>query len=218
VSHDLRNPLSAILMCARALEESDPTDPAARQSLVATIRESAAWSNRLIQDLLDVASIEQGRLSLEREASDPASLILQARHMFEMEAGQHRISLDQEVPTNLPIVEADGARIVQVLGNLMRNALKFTPDGGGITVGIRPERDRLVFYVRDTGVGISPDKQTRVFERYWQSAEGARTRGTGLGLSIARGIIEAHGGTIWVESAPTEGSTFFFTLPTAHRD
>jgi PAS domain S-box-containing protein len=222
VSHDLRNPLSAILMCARALEQSDPSDPAARQSLVTTIRESAAWSNRLIQDLLDVASIEQNRLSLERETADPAGLVLQARHMFDMEAGEHRISLEQEVPTNLPVVDVDGARIVQVLGNLMRNALKFTADGGRITVGVRSERDRLVFYVRDTGVGISPDKLARVFDRYWQSAEGARARGTGLGLSIAKGIVEAHGGHIWVESKPNAGSTFYFSLPTtspqAHGD
>lgn len=212
VSHDLRNPISAIAMCARALDESPPTDDAERHELITTIRESAAWTNRLIQDLLDVTSIEQGRLSLEARPTEAAQLVLQARHMFEVEAEQHGIQLSQELPTNLPLVEADGTRIVQVLGNLLRNAIKFTPRGGRIVVGVAPRDGDVEFFVRDSGPGIARDVQERVFERYWQSSNGARSKGTGLGLSIARGIIEAHGGRIWLESEPGHGAAFFFSL------
>ncbi len=215
VSHDLRNPISAIGMCASVLEENSPENPATRAELLGTIRESAAWANRLIQDLLDVASIERGQLSLQVRAQDPAQMILQSLHMFEVEAQQHGITLTASVPTNLPLVNADSTRIVQVLGNLLRNAIKFTAEGGRITVSAQESEGKLVLSVRDSGVGIEPDKQMKVFDRYWQSSDGARARGTGLGLSIAKGIVEAHGGRIWVESTQAEGSTFAFSLPRA---
>jgi signal transduction histidine kinase len=217
VSHDLRNPISAIGMCARVLDENAPESASERAALLGTIRESATWANRLIQDLLDVASIERGQLSLQTRAEDPAQIVLQALHMFEVEAEQHGISLDAELPTNLPLVKADGARVVQVLGNLLRNAIKFTPQGGRITVSARRDDDRLAFSVHDTGPGISEDNQSRVFDRFWHSPDGARARGTGLGLSIAKGIVEAHGGRIRVDSGLGEGSTFAFTLPLADR-
>jgi PAS domain S-box-containing protein len=213
VSHDLRNPMSAIAMCARVLQENPPNDPAERSQLLGTIRESTEWVNRLIQDLLDVANIERGRLSLELEPQDPAQIALQARHMFEVEATQHGIALDVDVPTNLPMVAADGARIVQVLGNLLRNAIKFTPNGGRIVVAVGRGESGVVFSVRDSGSGIAVGNQARVFDRYWQSSDGSRTRGTGLGLSIAKGIVEAHGGSIWLESTPGRGTTFSFSVP-----
>jgi PAS domain S-box-containing protein len=213
VSHDLRNPISAIGMCARVLDENEPADPAEKAALLGTIRESAAWANRLIQDLLDVASIERGKLSLQTRAADPAQIVLQALHMFEVEAEQHEIALTAQIPTNLPLIEADSARIVQVLGNLLRNAIKFTPAGGRITVAVERTADDLMLSVRDSGVGIQDEHLPRVFDRFWESSEGARTKGTGLGLSIAKGIVEAHGGRIWVESAPGDGSTFAFTVP-----
>jgi PAS domain S-box-containing protein len=211
VSHDLRNPLSAIAMCARSLDESPPDEASERRELISTIRESAAWSNRLIQDLVDVASLEQGRLSLRPQATDPTQLVLQARHMFEVEASNHGIELVEDVPTNLPLVQVDGERIVQVFGNLLRNAIKFTPNGGRITIGARSTEKEVVFSVRDTGPGIRVENQTRVFDRFWHSSDGARTRGSGLGLSISKGIVEAHGGRIWLESVPGAGATFFFS-------
>jgi PAS domain S-box-containing protein len=213
VSHDLRNPISAIAMCARVLQENPPNDPAERHQLLGTIRESTEWVNRLIQDLLDVANIERGRLSLELRSQDPAQIALQARHMFEVEATQHGITLDVDVPTNLPLVTADGARIVQVLGNLLRNAIKFTPNGGRIVVAVKPGESGVVFSVHDSGAGIPVANQGRVFDRYWQSSDGSRVRGTGLGLSIAKGIVEAHGGGIWLHSSPGQGSTFSFSVP-----
>jgi PAS domain S-box-containing protein len=212
VSHDLRNPISAIAMCVRVLEDNPPEKSADRAELLRTIHESAEWANRLIQDLLDVASIERGQLSLQLREQDPAQIVLQALHMFEVEAQQHGITLTAAVPTNLPLVQADSVRVIQVLGNLLRNAIKFTPNGGCITVAAEERDGKLVLSVRDTGSGISGEHVTRVFDRYWQSPDGSSARGTGLGLSIAKGIVEAHGGRIWVDSTPGEGSTFAFTL------
>ncbi|HEY6827125.1 MAG TPA: ATP-binding protein, partial [Gemmatimonadaceae bacterium] len=215
VSHDLRNPISAIAMCARALQDAAPADEVARNELLVTIRESTEWINRLIQDLLDVAVIESGKLSLQLREQDPAPLALQARHMFEVEAMGHDIQLDAKIATNLPLLSADGARIVQAMGNLLRNAIKFTPNGGRITIGVDARGGRVEFSVNDSGPGIPLENQPRLFDRYWQSSNGARARGTGLGLSIAKGIVDAHGGDIWVRSTPGEGSTFTFAIPAA---
>ncbi len=215
VSHDLRNPISAVAMCVRVLEENPPENEAERAELLRTIRESAEWANRLIQDLLDVASIERGQLSLQLQEHDPARMVLQALHMFEVEAQHHGITLNATVPTNLPLVSADNGRIIQVLGNLLRNAVKFTPRDGRIVVSAQERDGKLVFSVRDTGAGIAGEHLDRIFDRYWQSADGSRARGTGLGLSIAKGIVDAHGGRIWVESRVGEGSTFSFSVPRA---
>lgn len=215
VSHDLRNPISAIAMCARVLRETPPSEDGKRDELLVTISESTQWVNRLIQDLLDVANIERGQLSLQIAPQDPTQLALQAMHMFDVEAAQHGITLDTQVDTNLPLVAGDPARVVQVLGNLLRNAIKFTPRGGHITLGVARRDNEVEFFVRDSGTGIPAANQRKIFERYWQSADGARESGSGLGLSIAKGIIEAHGGRIWVESVPGQGSRFAFTVPNA---
>jgi PAS domain S-box-containing protein len=215
VSHDLRNPISAIAMCARVLETSPPADEAKRRELLSTIREATDSVNHMIEDLLDVANIERGRLSLELHDEEPAQLVLRAMHMFDVEAKEHGIELDVRLATNLPLITADGSRIVQVLGNLVRNALKFTPGGGRISIGAEGDDGAVTFLVSDTGRGIGVENQRSIFDRYWQSSDGARARGSGLGLSIAQGIVEAHGGRIWVESALGQGSTFAFTIPRA---
>lgn len=213
VSHDLRNPLSAITMCARVLRDAPPANESERLALLATIGDSAEWMNRLIQDLLDVASIEAGGLSLVREPERPRSLVLAALQMFEVEAADRSIELRADVAHGLPKVLADEGRVVQLLGNLVRNALKFTPDSGTITVGAESRDGEIVFSIRDQGPGIPPENQTRIFEHYWRATEGSRHRGAGLGLSISRGIAEAHGGRLWVESTIGHGATFFFSLP-----
>jgi PAS domain S-box-containing protein len=215
VSHDLRNPLSAISMCTRVLEETPPVNEADRRELLATIRESTESMNRLIEDLLDVSNIERGRLSLEVRPEEPSQIALQALHMFEVEAQANGIGLEARLPTNMPLVVADRTRVVQVLSNLLRNAIKFTPRDGRIEISAEPRERAIVFSVTDTGSGISAEKQARVFDRYWQSSAGARQRGAGLGLSIAKGIVEAHGGRIWVHSEPGKGSEFAFTIPQA---
>jgi PAS domain S-box-containing protein len=213
VSHDLRNPLSAISMCVRALQATQPGDEANRAELRATITESVEAINRLIQDLVDVASIERGQLSLERGSTDAARILDRAAHMFRVEAESHGIKLTRDAGTGLPEINADEARIVQVLSNLIRNAIKFTPDGGRIDLRAEAQDASVRFSVQDTGIGIDPALHQRIFDRYWHASAGARKRGTGLGLSIAKGIVEAHGGRLTVESAIRGGSTFSFTLP-----
>jgi PAS domain S-box-containing protein len=216
VSHDLRNPISAIAMCARVLETAQSTDEATRRQLLTTIRESTDSVNHMIEDLLDVANIERGRLSLELRDEAPADLVLRAMHMFEVEAKEQGVALGTRVAADLPLIRADGSRIVQVLSNLIRNALKFTPNSGAISIGVEQQHGSVLFSVTDTGRGISADSQQRIFDRYWQSSDGARARGSGLGLSIAQGIVEAHGGRMWVESTLGKGSMFGFTIARAN--
>jgi len=212
VSHDLRNPLSAIAMCAMALRENVHGDEE-RESLLTTIVQSTEWMNRLIQDLVDVASIEAGRLSLERARETPALLVSGAVRMFEVEASGRQVQLESRASPDLPPLSVDPSRIVQVLGNLLRNALKFTPDGGRIVVAAELRGAMVVFSVTDTGPGIPIADQSLVFDRYWHARRTANKRGTGLGLSIAKGIVEAHGGRLWLESTPGKGSTFLFSIP-----
>jgi signal transduction histidine kinase len=213
VSHDLRNPLSAISMCVRALEQTQPGNEATRVELRATISESVEAINRLIQDLVDVASIERGQLSLERGPVEPGRILDRALHMFRVEAESHGIALTRDVASGVTEINADEGRLVQVLSNLIRNAIKFTPDGGRIALRVEQQDGSVRFSVSDTGLGIDPALHQRIFDRYWHASAGARRRGTGLGLSIAKGIVEAHGGKLSVESAIGAGSTFRFTVP-----
>jgi signal transduction histidine kinase len=212
VSHDLRNPISAIAMCARILREAPPDDPAEREKMLTAITEATVWMQQLIRDLLDVSAIEAGRLSIERRPTALASIVSTAAGMISGEIDQRSIDLDIDVALDLPTVNVDERRIVQVLTNLMGNAVKFTDPGGRIVVRATNTPTGLVVTVEDTGIGIDPAAQPRIFDRFWQ-AQSTPRRGSGLGLAIARGIVEAHGGRIWVESQPGRGSLFSFSLP-----
>jgi PAS domain S-box-containing protein len=213
VSHDLRNPLSAIAMCARTLRESPPERAADRQELVDAIGESTEWMNRLIQDLLDVAMIEAGRLSIHRQPEEVAPLVQKAVAMFEAPARERSIALRVDLPADLPPVSADAERLLQVLANLVGNAVKFTGPGGEITVSARAHGEEVRVAVTDTGPGIPEQDLSHLFELYWHAQRTARKRGSGYGLAIAKGIVEAHGGRIGVESTVGAGSTFSFTIP-----
>lgn len=214
VSHDLRNPLSAVTMCARVLLHDSSVDPA-RADLVATILESTTLMNRLIEDLLDVAMIESGRLAIHPRPERLAPLVQQVVEMLEAPARDRGVRLEAEPPAGFPLLSVDGARFVQLLANLVGNAVKFTERGGHVTIGAAHDGDRAIVTVRDTGHGIPAEHLPRVFDRYWHAKRHGRTAGTGLGLAIARGIVEAHGGRIWVESQVGAGSTFRFTVPIA---
>jgi len=217
VSHDLRNPLSAIAMCGSALDESLSAGDEGVRYMVDTIRQSADWMNRLIQDLLDISSIETGHLAMDRHRQDVAPLLARLEPMFAAVAAEHGITLDIQASPNLAPVMADGERLLQVLSNLVANALKFTPANGAIHVTAEPEASSVRFAVRDTGAGIPPEHLPHLFDRFWQARRSARERGTGLGLAISKGIVEAHGGHIHVVSQVGAGSTFSFTIPTAPR-
>ena len=213
VSHDLRNPLTAIGMCVHALEFEHDESPEERRELLATIRASSGLMNRMIEDLLDVASIERGQLSVSLAPQEPSELARRALQMFEVEAEEGGVRIRAQLDTNLPVINADAGRIVQVLGNLIRNAITFTPRAGLIDVGVHGQGTDVVFAVADTGRGIPAEHLSHVFDRYWHSD--ASTRGHGLGLSIARGIVQAHGGRIWATSESGHGSVFQFAIPAA---
>ncbi|MDQ6831694.1 MAG: ATP-binding protein, partial [Gemmatimonadota bacterium] len=201
VSHDLRNPLSTIAMCASALEQGGAESEATRLELAQTIQQAADWMNRLIQDLLDVASIEAGRLSLELNTERGADLVARAAALFEPIVRDAGLSLETQVESDLPELRIDAQRVTQVLANLVMNACKFTQRGGRVLLRASRASDGGVrFSVADTGCGITADALPHVFDSFWQNRQGSSTRGTGLGLAIARGIVEAHGGRIWVES------------------
>ena len=176
--------------------------------------DAAAAMNRLIHNVLDETRIEAGDLALRRLPTELAELLDRVLAQFSAAAARKGVDFRAEAAPHT-CAEIDPDRIEQVLCNLAANALKFTPAGGTVSITAAREHDRLVLRVADTGFGIAPEDLPRIFDRYWQSSDGARARGSGLGLSIAQGIVEAHGGRIWVESALGDGSTFAFTLPVA---
>lgn len=215
VSHDLRNPLSAISMCARVLLDSPPEDAGARRELADAILQSTHLMQRLIQDLLDVSTIESGRLKVHRHRESLAPIVDAALNMVRESADERGVALVRELAAILPDIDVDAMRIEQVLANLLGNAVKFTERGGRVLVSGETDGDLVRVRVSDTGCGIPPEHLPRIFDRYWHARRQSRTVGTGLGLAIARGIVEAHGGAIAVESTPGVGTTFVFTLPAA---
>jgi PAS domain S-box-containing protein len=213
VSHDLRNPLSTIAMASALL-----LDPAVGEEKkviqAAVIRRAVEQMMHLIQDLLDVSRMTASRLYIDQRQEDPASLVRSAAQLSTNAAESKDIDLKVSAPAGLPAVRADRQRILQVFGNLLTNAIEFTPPGGCVTIGAHAAFNAVVFTVSDTGPGIDPDEQELVFDRFWQGSRHAG-RGAGLGLTICKGIVEAHGGTIGVLSEPGHGATFQFSIPAA---
>jgi signal transduction histidine kinase len=212
LSHDMRSFLGALALNAAMLEKEGRDDPAQIAHTTASIQRTVAQMTRLVADLLDVASLDAGKLVLLRGRHDAAGLVREAAEVFEPTASDKNISLSVDVPDEELTADFDPDRIAQVLGNLLGNAAKFTPSGGRITVGAALRGGGACFYVADTGEGIPAEKLGTIFERYSQIERGAG-RGLGLGLYISRRIVEAHGGRLWAESIVGQGSTFFFRLP-----
>jgi signal transduction histidine kinase len=210
VSHDLRNPLHTISMSAALLLEV-VVPPEKLADHLKRIKRAGDRMNRLIQDLLDVAKLETGRVGIDAKPLDVAPLVREAHDMLAPLATEKNLRLDSSVADGLPRITVDGGRVLQVLSNLVGNAIKFTPTGGRIVIRADAAPGGVRFSVADTGPGISPEQLTKIFGRFWQ-ADPADRRGIGLGLTIAKGIVEAHGGRIWVESPPGAGTTFHFTL------
>ena len=212
VAHDLRNPLSAIVMNATALSRQAARAGAAAYKPAQAIERAAVRMNRLIQDLLDTTRLDAGQLAIERERLPPGRVIADAVEAHRPQAASAACELRAALDQELADVWADRDRLLQVFDNLIGNALKFTGPGGQITVRAKPRDGDVLFSVSDTGCGLTADEVTHLFDRFWQAKKKDR-RGAGLGLPIVKGIVEAHGGRIWVESTPGRGSTFFFTLP-----
>jgi len=214
VAHDLRNPLNTVIMATSLMLDSTSVERPQERRQVEIVRRAADRMNRMIQDLLDVRRMESGRLGVESQPESPDSLVNDTVEMLLPLAHGSSIVLDTRVAENLLPVVADAARIQQVLSNLVGNAVKFTPRDGHVTVSAEPIDGGVKFGVTDNGPGIPPDQVPHIFGRFWQAMPSDR-RGIGLGLAIAKGIVEAHGGMIWVESQVGTGSTFYFTLPSA---
>ncbi|HEY5950380.1 MAG TPA: HAMP domain-containing sensor histidine kinase [Kofleriaceae bacterium] len=214
VSHDLRSLLGGIALSAELLKDVERADqPFAQVSrYVATIQRFSARMNRLIGDLMDVASIEAGKLAMVRIRHNASLLVRDSLEAFEPAAAAQGIELVCAPDETAAMVELDHERIMQVLTNLVGNALKFTPRGGRITMALERRKEDVCFSVTDTGTGIASELLEAIFERYYQLDVGDR-RGLGLGLFIAKSIVDGHGGRIWAESAPGRGTTLRFTLP-----
>ena len=213
VAHDLRNPLGAITMAASILERPGEEPERRDQEPRDIIMRSAKRMNQLIQDLLDVAKLEAGQLKIEPTRLSVAELVREVVEMQTPLAEASNLKLGFEVGDDVSAVWGDHKRLLQVFENLIGNAMKFTESGGKILVRAVTKGREVVFSVSDTGPGIAPESLAHVFDRFWQAATRARRLGAGLGLPITKGIVDAHGGRIWVESKLGRGTTFFFTVP-----
>ncbi|MFN7134120.1 MAG: ATP-binding protein, partial [Myxococcales bacterium] len=214
VSHDLRNPLNAILLQAEALGRTTSAhlDPEGVKRRAESIARSGLRMNRLISDLLDYATMQSGSLKISPRPCDAIALLREIIDTHQSQAAASELELELLAPREPFSVRCDRDRVLQVLSNLVSNAIRATGRGGTVQLSVRGQGDDAVFTVSDTGSGISAEDQAMLFERFYRGSN-AEYRGTGLGLAISRGIVEAHGGRIWVESRRGAGSRFSFTLP-----
>jgi two-component system, OmpR family, phosphate regulon sensor histidine kinase PhoR len=218
LSHELRTPLASLKALVETLRDSALEDPpAARRFLDRADYEVDALS-QMVQELLELSRIESGKVPLRIAATPLAAVVQPAVERLQSQAERKEVTLTVSIPESLPPVFVDGPRITQVVGNLVHNAIKFTPEGGLIEIvaEMDEEEDSVVVKVRDSGIGIPAIDVPRIFERFYKADRARSGGGTGLGLAIARHLVQAHGGRIWVESREGEGSTFSFTLPLAH--
>jgi len=216
VSHELRTPLASIKGFASTLLADDVTwDAESQRDFVETIDREADRLTELIGQLLDMSRLESGTLRIDRQPYHLSDILAQTEGRLRALTAQHRLVLN--IALHLPLLNADADRIGNVLSNLVENAAKFAPPGTEITVTAGAEDGQILVSVADEGPGIAPQHQAHVFERFYRvDSEPARSQpGAGLGLPICKGLVEAHGGSIWVQSEPGQGATFFFSLPAA---
>jgi PAS domain S-box-containing protein len=211
VAHDLRSPLNNIALAAATMMKIlPPNDEPTRQ--LAIMQRSALNMERLIRDLLDVTRIEAGTFAIRHARVLVSPLLQEVCEQFEAAAREREITLTSDMAQGVRAVTGDRDRLIQVLSNLISNALKFTPPKGRVSVHAELSYGHVQISVQDTGPGVHPDSLPHVFDRFWQ-ADRSSSAGAGLGLQIAKGIVEAHGGRIWAESTLGQGTTFHFTIP-----
>ncbi len=213
LSHELRTPLAALQALTETLQSGALEDPQAARRFLRRMAEEVAALTRLVQDLLDLTRLESGRLSLRLSPQSPQELLAQAAERAALAAQEAGVTLHLQPGEGLPPVLADRQRILQVLANLLDNAIRFTPPGGTITLGATATDHGVQFWVQDTGIGIPAEHLPRIFERFYKVDAARQRRGTGLGLAIAKHIVEAHQGRIGAESRVGQGSRFWFLLP-----
>ncbi|MPM69071.1 Alkaline phosphatase synthesis sensor protein PhoR [bioreactor metagenome] len=213
VSHELRTPLASLKALTETLQSGALNDPPAAERFLSQMDEEIDNLTQMVQELLELSKIESGKVPLLKKTIVPIELVYPAIKRMELQAERAKIELINQCAEDLPLIEADPARMQQVLVNLLHNAIKFTPPNGQITVAAEEKEKYVIFSVKDTGVGIPEEDLDRIFERFYKADRARSSGGTGLGLSISRHLIEAHQGKIWVESVQGKGSTFFFSLP-----
>jgi signal transduction histidine kinase len=212
VTHDVRNLLNLVVLTLATLPPDDQGSTPQVTAAAHRIRRYVARMSRLIGDLVDITSIDKGKLAVEPVEGDAAALLAEATDAFQSAALEQGVTLSAEIPAGPLRAVFDHDRVLQVFANLLSNAIKFTPRGGRIGVGVREVRGVLEFCVRDTGVGIPAPMRERIFERFWQAGENDR-RGMGLGLYISKCIVESHGGRIWAKGTVGKGTELYVTIP-----
>ncbi len=215
VSHELRTPLTSIRVLVETLESGALHDPSVSTDFLTRIVSEVDRLALLVDELLDLARLESGRIRLSLEWVNAESAVQRVLERMAPQTERARLMVDFSISPETPEFLADWGRIDQVLLNLVHNAVKFTPAGGAIAIMVSSSVDLVQFHVRDTGVGVSPEDMPRLFERFYKADRARRSQGTGLGLAIAKHIVQAHGGTIWAEPNPGGGTSFMFTLPLA---
>jgi signal transduction histidine kinase len=213
VSHELRTPLGLIkIFCTTLMRQDIDLDRATQLEFLQDIGQETDRLEEIVTNLLDVSHLESGRLRLEKAPTDLTTLLADVVKEMSGQSARHHLRCSLSRPL---IVSVDRRRLMQVLRNLLSNAIKYSPSGGEVAVHARQEQAQAVISIVDQGIGIPEPEQRAIFERFYR-ADNETTRsvsGVGLGLSVCQGIVEAHGGRIWVESEPGQGSTFSFTLP-----
>jgi two-component system, OmpR family, phosphate regulon sensor histidine kinase PhoR len=213
VSHELRTPLTSIRALVETLEAGALHDPTVSYDFLSRIISEVDRLALLVDDLLDLARLESGRVRLTLERIEPESVLRRVGDRLAPQTERARLTVGLDLAPEIPTIVGDRDRIDQVLLNLVHNAIKFTPSGGTITLTARPAGEFVEFQVRDTGVGVDPEELPRLFERFYKADRARRSQGTGLGLAIAKHIVQVHGGTIWAEPNVPAGTIFSFRLP-----
>lgn len=218
VSHELRTPIASVRALIETLQDSALEDPPVAQRFLRRAATEVESITQIVEELLTLSRIESGQVRLQLEPAPVIDVVMRPVERLLPPAERQEVELVLDLPAGLPLILADVGHIQQVITNLVHNAIKYTPQGGRITLSAKLEGDTVILAVADTGIGIPATDLSRVFERFYKS-DRARRRGeiggTGLGLAIAKHIVQAHEGQIWVKSKEGRGSTFYFSLPVA---
>lgn len=215
VSHELRSPLAAIKALAETIHDGALEETDAARDFLRRIESEADRMALLVNELLELSRLQSGQVPVHLGPMDLATVVEDVKSRFDLQSGDKRLSLKTTLPSSLPYVMGDPDKLSQVLGNLVENSVKFTPDGGSIAISATAFNDSIEVRVADTGVGIAPEHLPHVFERFYKVDRSRREVGAGLGLAITKHLVQAHGGDIRVESRFGRGATFIFTLDRA---
>ena len=215
ISHELRTPLASLKALTETLQDGAVEDPEAANRFISRIEDEVDSLILMVAELLELTKIESGKVPIELARVSPEALVLQAYERLREQAEREGLKMEIVQGEILPEIYADGPRLLQVLINLIHNAIKFTPEGGKIELSAYRQGEQVVFCVSDTGMGIPEEDKKRIFERFFKGDRSRSGGGTGLGLSIAKHTIEGHGGKLWFESEEGRGSKFYFGIPLA---